>query len=154
MAKRSIKSIEEMRSLVGSVLGRSRYVAVTQEMIDSFANLTGDQQWIHVDRERAADGPFGTTVVHGYLTLSLGPMLAPEIYELQDAAFGVNYGADRLRFPAPLRSGANVCLEIELLRVEDVGEDARIFMKYVFWEEGAAKPCCVAEVIVQYFGGA
>jgi acyl dehydratase len=123
-------------------------------MIDIFANLTGDHQWIHVDRGRAADGPFGTTVAHGYLTLALGPMLAPEIYELQDAAFGVNYGADRVRFPAPLRSGAKVCLEIELLRVEDIGEDVRIFMRYVFWEDDAAKPCCVADVIVQYFGAA
>lgn len=152
MAARAIKNMDEMRSLSGAVLGRSRYVDVTQEMIDDFANLTGDRQWIHVDTDRAAAGPFGATVAHGYLTLSLGPMLAPEIYELEDAVFAVNYGADRLRFPAPLRSGSRVCLEIELLRVVDIGKDVRIFMNYVFWEEAAAKPCCVAEVIVQYFG--
>jgi len=151
MAPRVIENIEALRPLVGSSLGRSRYVTVSQEMIDTFAELTGDRQWIHVDAEAAAAGPFGSRVAHGYLTLSLGPMLAPDVFEFKDIVFGVNYGADRLRFPAPLLAGSEICLEITLTKLLDVDGGIRIYMEYVFRARGATKPCCVAEVIVQYF---
>ena len=152
MTNHVITSLAEMRERVGTTLGESRRVTITQEMVDVFARLTGDEQWIHVDPERAADGPYAGTVVHGYLTLSLGPMLAPDIFRVEDdVAFGVNYGANRLRFPAPLLTGSPIRLRIDLLDVVELEGATRLVMDYVFTAEGADRPCCVAEVMVQYF---
>ncbi len=133
--------------LVGSELGPSSWIAVTQERIDAFAAATDDSQWIHVDPERAADGPFGTTIAHGYLTLSL---CVPMLYELLPAtgAMAVNYGVDRVRFPAPVPSGSRVRGRFSVAAVENVASGERVTLEAVVECEGVDKPVCVATLVV------
>lgn len=146
-----INGIEELKTLIGEHLGWSDYTVVTQEQIQQFADATGDQQWIHVDVDRAKDGPFGTPIAHGYLTLSLGPLLSPQVYSLSGFSMGVNYGAGKVRFPSPVPVGSNLRLGVTLLAVDEIQGGARITMEFLFEVEGAAKPACVAEVIFQYY---
>src|SRR5262245_65248344 len=115
MAARTINGIDELRTLAGEHLGYSDWVEVTQEMVNQFADATGDHQWIHVDVERAKAGPFGAPIAHGYLTLSLGPRLAPEIYAVSGVSMGVHYGADRIRFPHPVPVGPKLRMGAKLL---------------------------------------
>lgn len=151
MAVRTINGIEELKSLVGEHLGYSDYVEITQEQVNTFAEATGDHQWIHVDVERAAQGPFGGPIAHGYLTLSLGPMLSPQIFTVTGISMGVNYGAGRVRFPSPVPIGSRLRLGAALQSVEDVAGGAQVTMEFTFEVEGAAKPSCVAEVIFRYY---
>lgn len=151
MAVRTINGIEELKSLVGEHLGYSDYVEITQEQVNTFAEATGDHQWIHVDVERAAQGPFGGPIAHGYLTLSLGPMLSPQIFTVTGISMGVNYGAGRVRFPSPVPVGSRLRLGAALQSVEDVAGGAQVTMEFTFEVEGAAKPSCVAEVIFRYY---
>lgn len=151
MAVRTINGIEELKSLVGEHLGYSDYVEITQEQVNTFAEATGDHQWIHVDVERAAQGPFGGPIAHGYLTLSLGPMLSPQIFTVTGISMGVNYGAGRVRFPSPVPVGSRLRLGATLQSVEDVAGGAQVTMEFTFEVEGAAKPSCVAEVIFRYY---
>ena len=137
MAARTINGIDELRSLVGEHLGYSDWVEVTQEMVNQFADATGDHQWIHVDVERAKAGPFGAPIAHGYLTLSLGPRLAPEIYSVSGVKMGVNYGADRIRFPAPVPVGSKLRLGAKLLEVTDIDGGAQMKMEFSFEVEGS-----------------
>src|SRR5215218_11344273 len=147
MAARTINGVDELRTLAGEHLGYSDWVEVTQEMVNQFADATGDHQWIHVDVERAKAGPFGAPIAHGYLTLSLGPALLPQVVQVQGISMGVNYGANKVRFPAPVPVGSKLRLGAKLLSVEDVTGGAQGTVEMTFEIEGAAKPSCVAEVI-------
>ena len=151
MAPRHINGIDELKALVGEHLGYSDYVEITQEQVNTFADATGDHQWIHVDVERAKAGPFGGPIAHGYLTLSLGPMLSPQIYSVGGFKMGVNYGAEKIRFPAPVPVGSNLRLGAKLLEVTDVAGGIQMKMEFAFEVEGAAKPSCVAEVLFRLY---
>ena len=148
---RIIDGLSELKTLVGEHLGYSPYVEVTQEMVNTFADATGDHQWIHVDVERAKQGPFGGPIAHGYLTLSLGPMLAPQVFGVSGITMGVNYGAGKIRFPSPVPVGSNLRLGVTLKSVDDIPGGAQVVTDFVFEVEGSEKPSCVAEVITRYY---
>ena len=148
---RMIDGIDGMKALIGEHLGWSPYTQITQEQVQQFAEATGDHQWIHIDVERAKDGPFGGPIAHGYLTLSLGPMLSPQVFGVTGIAMGVNYGAGKIRFPSPVPVGAKVRLGVTLLAVDDIPGGAQVTQQFVFECEGAEKPSCVAEVIFRYY---
>jgi acyl dehydratase len=138
--------VTRLGELVGVELGPTSWIEVTQERIDAFAAATGDPQWIHVDPERAADGPFGTTIAHGFLTLSL---CVPMLYEVLPPAGGmaVNYGVNRVRFPAPVPSGARIRGRLLVREVEVTMHGERVTIEAVVECEGADKPVCVAELV-------
>ena len=147
----TFNGVDEVVHAVGTTLGESAWLEITQEQVNQFADATGDHQWIHVDVERAKAGPFGAPIAHGYLTLSLGPALLPQIMEVSGVAMGVNYGANKIRFPSPVPVGAKVRLGAKLLAVEDVTGGAQGTVEMTFEVEGAPKPSCVAEVIFRYY---
>ena len=151
MSARTINGIAGLKELVGEHLGYSEYVDITQQQVNLFADATGDHQWIHVDVERAKAGPFGGPIAHGYLTLSLGPQLGPQIYTVSGISMGVNYGAEKIRFPSPVPVGSKLRLGATLLDVADVKGGAQVTMEFVFEVEGAPKPSCVAQVIFRYY---
>jgi acyl dehydratase len=153
MAPRHIESIEALQGLIGEHLGYSEYMDVSQERVNKFAEATGDFQWIHIDVEKANAGPFGGPIAHGYLTLSLGPVLLPQAFTVGGIAMGVNYGANKVRFIAPVKVGSQIRAGFKLLTVEDTAGGARVTLEATFECEGASKPSCVAEVIFQYFAG-
>jgi acyl dehydratase len=142
---------DEVKAAVGQELGVSDWVDVTQETIDRFADVTGDDQWIHVDPERAAQTPFGGTIAHGLFTLSLGPKLGYETMDVQGFAFGLNYGYDRVRFPAPVPVGKRVRMRATLSSVEDVAGGIQITVTQTFEVEGGEKPVCVAESLARLY---
>jgi acyl dehydratase len=147
-----IKGLPGRQELGGQHLGYSDWMEITQERIDQFADATGDHQWIHVDPERAKDGPFGTTIAHGYLTLSLGPALAPSVFRTSGFSMGVNYGCGKVRFPSPVPVGSKLRLGVEVKSVDVTGEgQCQATYLYTFEVEGASKPSCVAEVIVRMY---
>ncbi|MET0662140.1 MAG: MaoC family dehydratase [Ilumatobacteraceae bacterium] len=148
---RTINGIDELKTLVGEHLGYSPYVEITQAQVNTFADATGDHQWIHIDVDRAKSGPFGGPIAHGYLTLSLGPMLAPQIFVVSGISMGVNYGCGKVRFPSPVPVGSNLRLGVTLTSVEDVPGGVQVTQEFVFEVEGANKPSCVAEVIFRYY---
>jgi acyl dehydratase len=135
---------------VGADLGSSAWHDVTQERIDAFAASTGDDQWIHVDAERAAASDFGTTIAHGLYTLSLGPLLTNEVFEVVGFAFGLNYGYDRVRFPAPLPTGSRVRLHAALVRADEVAGGVQLVVRQTFEREGAPKPVCVSDALSRW----
>ena len=148
----TIQGIAGLRDLVGQHLGYSDYVEITQEQVNLFAEATGDHQWIHVDPERAkAESPFGGPIAHGYLTLSLGPMLAPQIMRVDGISMAVNYGCEKVRFPSPVPVGSHLRLGVTLTSVEDVAGGVQVTQEFVFEVEGASKPSCVADVIFRYY---
>jgi acyl dehydratase len=147
-----VNGIDGLKDKVGQHLGYSDWLEITQEQVNLFADATGDHQWIHVDPERAKkESPFGGPIAHGYLTLSLGPTLMPQIMVVTGFAMGVNYGCGKVRFPSPVPVGAKVRLGAELVSVEDVTGGAQVTMTFTFECEGAAKPSCVAEIIFRYY---
>ncbi len=148
---REINGTDELRALIGQHLGYSDWVEITQERIDQFAEATGDHQWIHVDVERAKAGPFGAPIAHGYLTLSLGPMLSPQIYRVSGFSMGVNYGAEKIRFPAPVPVGSKLRLGATLLELTDVAGGIQMTMEFSFEVDGAPKPSCVAQVLFRFY---
>src|SRR6187401_3265758 len=117
---RLITGLDELRTLVGEHLGYSDYLEITQERVDAFADATGDHQWIHVDVERAKEGPFGGTIAHGYLTLSLIPQLTPELYALETPGAKLNYGVNKVRFPNPVKVGKRIRATAQIAEVSDV----------------------------------
>ena len=133
-------------------LGTSDWHEITQEQINQFAEATGDHQWIHVDPEAAANGPFGTTVAHGYLTLSMLPMLLSEIVSVSDAVMGVNYGTEKIRFTSPVPSGSRVRLHAKLMRAERRGPERRLDGRRQVEIEGKEKPALVGEVVYMAAG--
>jgi acyl dehydratase len=147
-----IEGIPGLKELVGTHLGYSDYVEITQERVNTFADATGDHQWIHVDPERAkAESPFGGPIAHGYLTLSLGPLLAPQVMRVTGIKMGVNYGANKVRFPSPVPVGSKLRVGLQLDQVEDIPGGAQVTMTFTFEVEGAAKPSCVSENVFRYY---
>jgi acyl dehydratase len=146
-----VQGIDGLKEKVGAHLGYSDWVEVTQEQVNLFADATGDHQWIHVDPERAKSGPFGGPIAHGYLTLSLGPKLMPQILRVDGISMAVNYGAGKVRFPSPVPVGSKLRLGADLVSVEDVSGGAQVTMLFTFEIEGAPKPSCVAEIIFRYY---
>jgi len=148
---RTFTSADDLVAAAGQDLGTSDWHTVTQDQINAFADATGDHQWIHIDPERAAAGPFGTTIAHGFLTLSLIPMLAHEVYEVSGTRMAVNYGVDRVRFPAPLRSGSDVRAQVTIVTVSVEGERTHVVSRVTLTERDAAKPCCVADTVTLFY---
>jgi acyl dehydratase len=135
---------------VGDVYGPSAWIDVPQDRIDAFAAATGDRQWIHVDAERARDGPFGTTIAHGYLTLSLLPVASYEVVPREDG-MAINYGLNRVRFPAPVPVGSRVRATFEVLALEEHDWGRQATMRATVDRDGGEKPVCVAEVVFRYY---
>ena len=150
MAQTVLDGIEEVRAAVGRSLGTSDWFEVSQARIDQFADATGDHQWIHVDPERAAAGPFGTTIAHGYLTLSLSNALLPEVVEVRGFDMGINYGLGKVRFPAPVPSGSRIRAHVELASADDVPGGVQTTMLVTIELEGSDKPACVIESLSRY----
>lgn len=142
---RKFVSLEELAACLGQDVGTSEWITITQQHIDEFAEATGDRQWIHVDPVRAAAGPFGSTIAHGFLTLSLLPQMADTAIELGGVRMGVNYGLNKVRFPAPVPVGSRLRGHFKLVSFEPIEGGAQITMEVTMEREGSAKPVCVAE---------
>ena len=136
---------------VGQHLGRSDWLEIDQQRIDLFADATGDHQWIHVDPERAREGPFGATIAHGYLTLSLANLFLPQIMEVQNISMGVNYGCDKVRFPAPVPVGSRVRGAGEILSAAEVKGGVQVVVRITVEVEGSERPACVIDTISRFF---
>ena len=139
--------IDALQKAAGTHLGYSDWHTVTQSQIDTFADATGDHQWIHVDPDKAAQGPFGSTVAHGYLTLSLVPMLVGQVFKVDGVRLGVNYGANKVRFPSPVPVDSRVRAGVEVLAVREVGTGHQLTTRVTIEREGADKPACVVETV-------
>ena len=148
---RIFRSAEDIHAAVGQRLGESAWTQITQEQVNQFANATGDHQWLHVDPERAAQGPYGACIAHGYLTLALVNQFLPELVTVEGMKWGVNYGCDKVRFPAPVRVGARVRGVGELVRAETLPGGVQSVVRMTVEIEGEAKPACVAETISRYY---
>ena len=144
---RVFQGLDELAAASGTHLGYSSWHEVTQHQVDLFADATSDHQWIHVDPERAAAGPFGGTIAHGFLTLSLVPMLGSEVYEIHGLAMGVNYGANKVRFPAPVPVGSRVRAGVELLSVAPGSLGSQVTTRVTVELEGSEKPACVVDMV-------
>ncbi|HEX3910420.1 MAG TPA: MaoC family dehydratase [Solirubrobacteraceae bacterium] len=142
-----LEGVEGVKARVGEELGVSDWHEVSQVDVDAFAEVTNDHQWIHVDVQRAKDSQFGGTIAHGFYTLSLGPGLAAGIYSFGGFSFGLNYGLDRVRFPAPMPVGGRVRLRARLIEVADIEGGVQVKLTHSFEREGAEKPVCVAEAL-------
>jgi acyl dehydratase len=151
MTARVITGVAGLKAAVGEHLGYSEYIEISQERVNQFAEATGDFQWIHVDVERAKRGPFGGPIAHGYLTLSLGPMLYPTVVRIEGFSMGVNYGANKVRFPSPVPVGSKVRLGVKVLEVEEIANGVQMTMEFTFECEGSSKPSCVAEIIFRSY---
>jgi acyl dehydratase len=148
---RTFDSVAELSAAKGQEIGHSEWVTITQQDVNLFADATGDHQWIHVDAEKAAAGPFGGTIAHGFMTLSLLPRLWHEIYTVNGIKLAINYGLNKVRFPSPVPVGSKVRARSALVEVEDLGNGAvQATFSTTVEIEGAAKPACVAESIVRY----
>ncbi|MET7703730.1 MULTISPECIES: MaoC family dehydratase [unclassified Streptomyces] len=148
---RIFTSADELTAAVGEQLGHSDWLEVDQKRIDLFADATGDHQWIHVDPEQAAAGPFGTTIAHGYLTLSLLPALVPQVMRVEGAKMGVNYGSNKVRFPAPVPVGSRVRATAVLKEVTEAGGGVQVTAAVTVEREGGDKPVCVAESVSRFY---
>jgi acyl dehydratase len=145
---RTFSSIDEIAQAVGEDIGTSDWLEVTQERVDQFAESTGDFQWIHVDQERAAAGPFGGTIAHGYLTLSLIPVLSQSIFAIDTDGPRLNYGLNKVRFPNPVKVGQRVRSHAKLVALTDVPAGKQLVVGYTIEIDGGDKPACVAETVV------
>jgi acyl dehydratase len=148
---REFPSLAALADAVGQHLGYSDWHEVDQKRVDLFADATGDHQWIHVDPERAAKGPFERTIAHGFLTLSLVPMLNAEVYRVDGVRMAVNYGLNKVRFPAPLPVGSRVRGGVELVEATPVDGGVQVVARVTVEVEGAPKPCCVAETVARFY---
>jgi len=151
-AQGMIGSVDEALARVGQTLGQTEWIRVTQEMIDSFAKVTGDQQWIHVDPVRAADGPFGRCIAHGLLTLSLAGGRFFHDLVRTSAARGINYGSERVRYPAPVPAGSQVRGRAEFVQAQHLeGNAVQMTVRLTVDVEANTRPACVADFVVRYF---
>lgn len=151
MAATTFENPAALLSSVGKDLGASDWLEIDQARIDTFADATGDHQWIHVDPERAKGGPFGSTIAHGYLTMSLVNLFLPQIMEVQNVSMGVNYGADKLRFPAPVPVGSRIRGRGELIEAEEVkGGAIQAKVRVTVEIDGADRPACVVDTISRF----
>ena len=148
---RSFEHLNELQALEGQSLGVSEWITVDQQRIALFAQATGDHQWIHLDVARAATGPFGATIAHGFLTLSLLPEMAASAFEVRDTRMGVNYGLGKVRFPAPVPSGSRLRGHFKLLRYEPLEGGAQLTVEVTMQREGSDKPVCVAESLARRY---
>jgi acyl dehydratase len=148
---RIFENLTELQAAVGEELGTSDWVEIDQARIDQFAEATGDHQWIHTDPEKAAAGPFGTTIAHGYLTLSLLPMLTWQSYKVEGVAGALNYGLDKVRFPNPVPVGSKVRSSSVLTSFDEIPGGGQAVVTCTIEIEGVAKPACVAATIVRFF---
>jgi acyl dehydratase len=144
---RTFQTIAELKDLVGQEIGVSDWITVTQERIQLFADATNDHQWIHLDAERAQAGPFGTTIAHGFLTLSLLPEMAASAFAVSETRMGVNYGLNKVRFPAPVPSGSRLRGRFKLIGYEPLEGGAQLTVQVTMEREGSDKPVCIAESI-------
>ena len=144
-------SADGLKAAVGEQLGYSDWLEIDQKRIDLFADATGDHQWIHVDPEKAATGPFGTTIAHGYLTLSLLPALVPQIMRVEGMKMGVNYGTNKVRFPSPVPVGSRLRATAVLKEVTEAGGGVQLTAAVTVEREGGDKPVCVAESVSRYY---
>ena len=147
---RVFRSVEDLTAAVGAQLGPTDWVAVEQSRVDAFADATGDHQWIHVDVERAKAGPFGGTIAHGYLTLSLCSLFLPQLMRVEMSGMGINYGLDRVRFPAPVRVGSRIRAVGEIASVTAVPGGVQVVVRVTVEVEGGARPACVADTISRF----
>jgi acyl dehydratase len=148
---RTFESVADLAAATGETIGQSDWVTISQEEVNLFADATGDHQWIHVDPERAKDGPFGKTIAHGFMTLSLLPRLQHEMYTVKGIKLAINYGLNKVRFPSPVPVGSKVRATTTLVGVEDLGNGTvQGTMSTTIEVEGSPKPACVAESIIRY----
>jgi acyl dehydratase len=144
-------TLDELRALVGREIAVTQWLEITQERIEQFADATGDRQWIHTDRERAErESPYGGTIAHGFLTLSLLVKFLGEAVQLSDVRMAINYGLNRVRFPSAVRAGSRIRARIVLESMRDVGDAREAIYAITIECEGSEKPCCVAEQVVRY----
>ncbi|MGW4489490.1 MaoC family dehydratase [Amycolatopsis sp. NPDC004368] len=146
---RVFPNIDEFAAAAGEHLGESEWLTVTQERVQQFADATDDHQWIHLDTEKAAAGPFGTTIAHGFLTLSLLPRFGSQVYRVDGLKMGINYGLNKVRFPQPVKVGARVRGSADLLEVTDVTGGKQAVVRWTVEIDGEAKPACVAEFVAR-----
>jgi acyl dehydratase len=146
-----VDTLDELTPLIGQDLGASSWVEIDQHRIDTFADATGDHQWIHTDPQRAKDGPFGTTIAHGYLTLSLLIPMWTEILDVREARTKVNYGLGKVRFPAPVPVGSKVRTTATLAAVDEIEGGVQVTVDAVIELDGGAKPACVAQPIFRFY---
>ena len=144
-------SAEELRAAAGREAGPTDWITVEQSRVDAFADATDDHQWIHVDPARAASGPFGTTIAHGYLTLSLVNFFLPDLVRVEGAKMGVNYGTNKVRFPAAVKVGARIRGRAQVLEATDVPGGVQIVVRVTIEIEGGERPACVADTISRFF---
>ena len=147
----TVNGLAELTALTGRDLGHSSWIEITQGRIDTFAEATGDHQWIHVDPERARSGPFGTTIAHGYLTLSLVIPLFGELLTIDGIRMGINYGLDKVRFPSPVRVGSKIRLAGRVAGVEEVAGGVQLALDFTVEIDGEAKPACVARAVYRQY---
>jgi len=147
----AVMDLTELASRAGEVLGTSTWRHITQDEVDTFAELTGDKQWIHIDPERAAGGPFGGTIVYGYLTLSLATLFLDEVLSVAGAGLVLNYGSNRVRYPSPVPVGSRVRAVIELAVVDEIAGGLQTTFRLTFEVEGTTKPGCVADIVYRYY---
>ena len=148
----TVNGLDEIKALAGRDLGRSDWLEITQERVNTFADATGDHQWIHVDVERAATGPFGATIAHGYLTLSLVIPLFTELLEITGTTMSVNYGLEKVRFPSPVRVGAKIRLAATVAEVTEVtGNGVQMVLDFTVEIDGQPKPACVARPVYRHY---
>ncbi|WP_433215122.1 MaoC family dehydratase [Microtetraspora malaysiensis] len=148
----TVNGLDEIIALAGKDLGRSGWLEITQERVNTFADATGDHQWIHVDTEKAKNGPFGGTITHGYLTLSLAIPLFNELLDIQGVKMSVNYGLEKVRFPSPVRVGAKVRLAATVESVSEVaGNGVQMLLDFTVEVEGSDKPACVARAVYRHY---
>ncbi|MEV6904228.1 MULTISPECIES: MaoC family dehydratase [unclassified Amycolatopsis] len=146
---RVFTNVDEFAAAAGEHLGESEWLTVTQERVQQFADATDDHQWIHLDTEKAAAGPFGTTIAHGFLTLSLLPHFGSQVYRVDGLKMGINYGLNKVRFPQPVKVGAKVRGSADLLEVTDVAGGKQAVVRWTVEIDGEAKPACVAEFVAR-----
>lgn len=151
MTKTTFENPGDLMGKEGLKIGPSEWMEITQERVNTFADATGDYQWIHVDEERAKSGPFGTTIAHGYLTLSLAAKLMPEIIEIENMSMGINYGTEKTRFINPVKVGSRVRGHGELVDIKEVPGGYQSTMRVTIEIEGEEKPACVVDTISRYF---
>ncbi|MET9580077.1 MaoC family dehydratase [Streptomyces sp. DT199] len=148
---RIFTSVDDLKSAVGEQLGYTDWLDIDQKRIDLFAEATGDHQWIHIDPEKAAAGPFGTTIAHGYLTLSLLPLFGPQLIAVEGVKMGVNYGTNKVRFPAPVPVNSRLRATATISAVDEVPGGVQVAVAFSVEREGGDKPVCVAESVARYY---
>jgi acyl dehydratase len=147
----AVMSVEDLTSRAGERLGTTAWRLISQDDVDAFASLTGDDQWIHVDPQRAKEGPFGATIAHGYFTLSLSTILLDEVVTITGAGVVLNYGSNRVRYPAPVPVGSRLRAAIDLAEAQSVAGGVQVIYRLTYEVEGGSKPVCVADIVYRYY---